>query len=119
MNYEDRVTKEYVENALANAGAKIVVGSYVGTGEYGAEHPTSITFDFTPKLFFLFEDDTASESGTKHAAVVLWGWTSQLSYKSGSNQLSYDGNTIRWYSTSSASVQINNLGSTYHYAAIG
>ena len=42
-----------IDAALAGA-ARIVVGSYVGTGEYGSEHPTSITFDSTPKLVLFF-----------------------------------------------------------------
>ena len=32
MNYEDRVTKEYVENALAGAGVRLLTGTYTGTG---------------------------------------------------------------------------------------
>ena len=49
MNYEDRVTKEYVEGLLG-AMPKIAAGSYVGTGEGGA----TITFPFVPKLLFLY-----------------------------------------------------------------
>ena len=38
-------------NALATGSlAKFMVGSYVGTGEYGADHPNSIDFGFVPKL---------------------------------------------------------------------
>ena len=31
-------------------GVKIASGSYVGTGTYGVNNPTRITFDFTPKF---------------------------------------------------------------------
>ncbi len=37
--------------ALKQAGAvQIATGSYVGTGTYGADHPCSLTFDFSPQI---------------------------------------------------------------------
>ena len=45
MNYEDRVTKEYIENAIANAGVKMVTGTYTGDG--AAERTFSL--GFTPR----------------------------------------------------------------------
>ena len=51
MNYEDRVTKEYVESALA-AKCEIVFGSYAGDGASGR----SISLGFTPKAVLLFSN---------------------------------------------------------------
>ena len=45
MNYEDRVTKEYLENAIAGAGARIVTGMYTGNGA----DSQLISLAFTPK----------------------------------------------------------------------
>ena len=59
MNYEDRVTKEYLETALA-AGVQIATGSYVGDGTYGEENAIHITFPFVPKLVLLFTNGTAT-----------------------------------------------------------
>lgn len=52
-------TNAYLEGRFASiessmsASAKIVYGSYVGTGTYGEDNPTSITFDFAPKVVML------------------------------------------------------------------
>ncbi len=35
------------------AGAKIAFGTYNGTGTYGSANPTSLTFDFEPKLLWV------------------------------------------------------------------
>ena len=48
MNYEDRVTKEYIENAIA-AKCEIVFGSYAGDGVY----PRTIELGFQPKAVIL------------------------------------------------------------------
>ena len=53
MNYEDRVTKEYVENALAGAGPRIVVGSYVGSGAA----TRTISLGFTPRAVYVCRRD--------------------------------------------------------------
>ena len=49
MNYEDRVTKEYLENAIAGAGPQIVTGSYTGNGEA----TRLIDLGFTPRAVFV------------------------------------------------------------------
>ena len=38
------------------AGVRIVTGSYVGTGTYGASNPNSLTFDFAPNLVIVICD---------------------------------------------------------------
>ena len=50
MNYEDRVTKEYVENAVALAAPKIAGGRYTGTGD----EEYTMALGFTPKVVFIF-----------------------------------------------------------------
>ena len=124
MNYEDRVTKEYVEGLLAGM-PKIVFGSYVGTGEYGAEHPTSITFDFTPKVVLLFGDGRFAgyHMPSTQPAVIRWGLTASLTVAgspNGSNVVRYDGNTVSWYCTNvqEPGYQMNSA-IPYYYAAIG
>ena len=58
MNYEDRVTKEYVESALASAGVKMVTGTYTGDGS------TSRTFNlgFTPRAVIVRSVRTENET---------------------------------------------------------
>ena len=122
MNYEDRVTKEYVENALANAGLKIATGTYVGTGTCGAEHPNSLTFDFVPKLVFVFSDN---DSGGQ---II---WTPGVPRVSSNIRNPYEysvitsgsGNTFAWYSDATdglgPSKQLNLNTFTYRWAALG
>jgi hypothetical protein len=40
-------------NPTTNNYAKIVSGTYVGTGTYGSSNPMTLTFDFTPKYVFV------------------------------------------------------------------
>ena len=48
--------KTLVANVQSSADekAKIQIGSYIGTGTYGASNPCSITFDSTPKILWLY-----------------------------------------------------------------
>lgn len=50
---------------LGNPGAKIEVGSYVGTGTYGSSNPNSITFWFEPKMVCIFEYATDSSGRSR------------------------------------------------------
>ena len=53
MNYEDRVTKEYLENALAGARVKIATGTYTGNGQASQ----FIDLGFTPKAVLVLSFD--------------------------------------------------------------
>jgi hypothetical protein len=91
-------------------------GSYVGTGTYGANNPTSLTFPFTPKLVIV--DD-----------VILINPMSQFVVSFGSyngiNRTTWLENGISWYTLGGddryggADYQLNSNGDTYHYVAIG
>jgi len=51
----------------------IVTGSYVGTGTYGADHPCSLTFDFLPKLIFVFAYYENPDPGGSSARYIPLG----------------------------------------------
>ena len=103
------------------AGAKIVMGSYVGTGEKGNLNPNSLTFNFLPKfLMFIVNDKTS--------IFVIYNVTEKFVVAPDGQYyctITYSGNTISWYvnnSTSSncyASYQLNAANTTYYYLAIG
>lgn len=60
--------------ALKQAGAvQIATGSYVGTGTYGADHPCSLTFDFLPKLIFVFAYYENPDPGGSSARYIPLG----------------------------------------------
>ena len=60
--------------ALKQAGAvQIATGSYVGTGTFGADHPCSLTFDFVPKLVFVFAYYENPDPGGNRARYIPLG----------------------------------------------
>lgn len=114
-----------IDAALA-AGPKVQTGTYTGTGEYGAEHPNVLTFDFQPKLVLingvLEGGDGANSSdhysfiavqGTKSCYATYWGGSSTTTVA-----LHWGNNSLSWYG-GSAQKQGNWLNAVYHYVAIG
>ena len=112
-----------------NLGAlQMQTGSYVGTGTNGAGNPTSITFDFSPRLWGFYAA-IPTDGGKYSYGVTMfpWGVEGTWSYlpphtnnSSGSVILSYRGTTVE-LSTSNqgATGQANMSGYTYYYFAIG
>ena len=133
--------KELIDaaNAYTDTKAKIVTGSYTGTGKSGSSNPNSLTFDSVPKMVLMLGYKTSStikfltgwESSnttdryhamfpemltTSYVENVGFGqiWNSSLYGKR-----SADGKTIYWYNTSSdAFYQYNSSSVTFYYAAI-
>ncbi len=102
-------------------GAQIATGSYVGTGTYGSSNPKSLTFDFEPKFVLIF----GSGSGSS-AAFAFLSFLSQTgsavqinSTVAGTLPASWVGNTVTWYSTTSANLQMNETNVTYSYISLG
>lgn len=130
----------YTYAALGQLGAKmqIATGSYTGTGTYGADNPNSLTFDFAPKILFLFAEYTSgakvmygigSRANADNSAYIwgipcMPGETYNVMYSSGKYNtvtVSADGKAIGWvagYNVDSGG-QFNVSGWTYHYIAIG
>lgn len=126
-------------NAL-NVGAKVAVGSYVGTGAYGAANSNSLTFDFAPKMVMVFQQAslTGGNTGNLISSNATYNCFVQLmdllttEYVTGHGfgarlngslmgKKSADGKTISWYSTDGAEYQYNQSSSyrVYSYIAFG
>jgi len=108
--------------ALDAAIPRFATGSYVGTGECGAAHPTALTFDFPPKLLLLFP---AGGQEHQYAGIIaLRGMErAQNTFGSGSNAeyktaLTWDGGVVSLVCANAAG-QFNETGKTYLYAALG
>lgn len=117
--------------------ARIVSGTYVGTGTYGQTKPNSITFPFSPKLFWLRGKVRYGNNVITTGLLEKLYW--DTSYSVGSNSgiggstgvFSMTGNTVSWYTTNTSSGtsedgvkvtpygQMNGPGETYTYIAIG
>ena len=50
--------------------ANVAIGSYVGTGVCGADNPNSITFDFEPKMVWVFYAASATTSRTEDDYLI-------------------------------------------------
>ena len=136
----DAANKQYVDE---HAGARVVTGSYVGTGDYnsgtgwGSSNPTSLTFDFAPKLLIIGWQETldngffASNLGERvtsdnYYSIYTGALTTQFKQYRGFGdpsgsyaKKSSDGKTITWYATGHANAQRNDRRCKYYYLAIG
>lgn len=130
---------------LGKPGAKIEVGSYVGTGTYGSSNPNSLTFGFKPKLLWILGTYTNRKNGTSgYLNPIMFSGTykcisiiSKVSVGAFSEDgiisdgapedypadahamLSTDGKTYSWYNDGNAGKQFNSSNIEYHYIAIG
>lgn len=116
---------EYLGIPFDNAvtAPKIETGSYVGTGEFGASRPNTLTFGFKPKMVFMADGaDNFDERLT-----MFFPWTESIKtinvWKVSQNdyqlKATISGNTISWSTTSNASFQWNEAKHKYCYLAIG
>lgn len=114
------------------SGARIVTGSYVGTGTYGESNPNTLTFDFEPKAIFicgqrsswsaylpsigqLFNDGDSNE----HVIGFSFGDASNASSTLGPYALygHFSGDTVSWYGYDQHR-QLNTSNITYSYIVI-
>ena len=124
-----------------HAGARVATGSYVGTGDYnsgtgwGSSNPTSLTFDFAPKLLIIgwketldsgFFTSNLGDTSNNYYSIYTGALTTQFKQYRGFGdpdssyaKKSSDGKTITWYSTHHANSQRNDKRHKYYYLAIG
>lgn len=98
-----------------NSKPDTVLGSYVGTNEYGSSHPNSLTFPFVPKMFII---STGGDFIEFYYVIFING----INYAGQSfNQritVTWNNKTCTWYSESRPEDQLNGP-QTYYYFAIG
>ena len=107
-------------------GARIEVGSYVGTGTYGSLNPITLTFVGIPKLVIVECEQGSVNAHSNGLGVFFYGQKIaqvHLNLKgSGSSNanvvLSWNQNAVSWYGNDS-SAHLNDENTTYHYIAIG
>ena len=94
---------------------QMYTGSYVGTGAYGTNNPNELTFPFEPKIIIgiVPEDDSSALSRSMIRP-------NQQSYVGNYPiYVTWDGNSVSWYSTNGGTQQLNRMGKTYYYVALG
>ena len=129
--------KQYVDE---HAGARVILGSYVGTGKTGKSNPNQITLAEPFKILCIYgrqytdsyESIDASGSGSVSniipSSIIPTEYTRGFGFFYSNNsrdsygKKSADGKTFSWYfglsPTGAADVQFNTSGVVYHYYAI-
>ena len=120
---QDGYEYEYLGVPFDNAvtAPRIETGSYVGTGTYGASNPNTLTFGFKPKMVIISVNGTSTYGG----AIFMYGQTRSsytgVAYNVETSYmpiLTWNENSVSWYSTHRAYYQLNETY-TYNYLAIG
>nr|DAM26192.1 MAG TPA: nucleoid-associated protein [Caudoviricetes sp.] len=135
-NENHAVNKRYVDE---HAGARVILGSYVGTGKSGKSNPNQITLAEPFKILCIYGmqyNDSYTSIGNSDvcniipSSIIPTEYTSGFGFGMGYHytprdtygKKSADGKTFSWYydlSPSGAeSVQFNQSGTVYHYYAI-
>lgn len=136
-NENHAVNKRYVDE---HAGARVILGSYVGTGTHGASNPNHITLAEPFKILCIYgrqytdsyQSIDASGSGSVSniipSSIIPTEYTRGFGFFYSNNsrdsygKKSADGKTFSWYfglsPTGAANVQLNASGVVYHYYAI-
>lgn len=96
--------------------ARVQVVSYVGTGVSGSANPTTVTFDFVPKIVIAH-----CQNNEQYRFIAPYG----IEYTLVRNSLNDNALTITWknktmsYQNNSPGLQMNTSGVTYIVVAIG
>ncbi len=98
--------------ALCGKGGipKVITGTYIGTGEHGTNHPTSIVLGAAPKTIVV-------SSGSGYFLAIN-GDTSASVNDMYSVSLEWSENGVSWYNTKNATYQYNTKDKEYTYFAI-
>lgn len=102
--------------ANADTHLQIVTSSYTGDGTFGAENPTSLTFDFQP-LFVMVCGGSTVRPLVWYEGVTKVG--RNLGLTEADIPCSRTDNTLSWYDASNAVCQYNQDRTKYFYIAAG
>ena len=133
------VNKRYVDE---HAGARVILGSYMGTGKSGKSNPNQITLAEPFKILCIYGMQSnnyyksidgygnGETSNIIHSSIIPTEYTKGISFGFGyrySSRDSYgkkstDGKTFSWYfdltTPDATSEQLNASGTVYYYYAI-
>ena len=116
----DNVTA--VTAALGSHGenTRMIWGSYKGTGQYGEEHPNSITCDFIPRIVLIQGHGTTTASNPT-TGILLRGATygGDTGGEGGRVTMTWTDTGVSWYADVDQYVQMNSRYGTYYYLVLG
>lgn len=120
----DGKTFNEIQNLFTSTDLYLCTGKYTGTGQYGYNNPTSITFPFVPIILIGPIGPISLDMNSRPVNMVSAMQTSYIqSYWFSTNgyvslKISQDRKTISWYGDD-ANAQSNFRETAYYYAAIG
>lgn len=109
--------------ATSLGAAKIQTGSYTGANKGSANYPNTLTFNFTPKVVII------SATNAAYYGILTYGNIRPIMFYSSGNTAAsvnggymvatWSGNSVSWYNTASADMQLNSSSKNYIWVAIG
>jgi hypothetical protein len=106
--------------ALLSAKLNIATGTYEGTNKYGSNNPLTLTFPFVPKVVFI---SPGKKSSTMPFAWIYGSPIGITAYNNSqifASNLTWNGNTLTWYTSDGyPAYQYNNSDTTYYWVALG
>ncbi len=130
----DNVKIDAALAALKAGEMKFAVGSYTGTGTFGAAKPNTLNFDFKPSLVIVKKPYRIPLNPTSIGAVMIRPMNniSMEMYSAGGSEntrplnVSWGERSVSWWYSGNASDsgylanwQLNVAGDEYYYIAIG
>lgn len=108
----EQTAREALAAAMSRCGnCKLWTTTYTGTGTYGSNSKTSLTFPSPPLLVGIFSSDGIAFFTQKGGYGAAGSYVSSLPY-------SWSGNTLSYYSSRDAQSQYNSSGRTYTVVAL-
>lgn len=102
---------------LENVGveSKVHPGAYTGSGTYGSGNPNSLTLEFEPKMVIV-----QGTSGRMAVMIKPSGVGISIGASDSTTlNVTWDGESVRWYNAVNAANQMNTNNETYSYTAFG
>ena len=90
---------------------QVVTGQYTGYGQYGQSNPNSLTFEKPPVLVLVSGTNTLVLARGGSRGYVLQNGTSERI------EVSWNGNSLSWYSARDSVYQMNTAGMVHYYVA--
>jgi len=123
---------DLLATAISGVSGGVYIGSYTGTGTYGAGNPVTITAPFAPKvlLFFIYGphgtlSDVSFFTGAMYVDEgIVEGFSfGQAMLRNSALTITRSGNSVSWYYDTVSSygvyAQGNVFGLVYRYIALG
>lgn len=108
-----------VTAALGSGGhtARVTYGSYTGTGTYGSDNPITLNCPFKPLAVVI----QSHYQNSRTTVYFIRNMTSVISdvYQQYTMQITWNDQSVSFYSDGSQFAHFNAIGGTYHYVILG